>query len=121
MASKTKYNILIVDDNPLPTKECCRVLIEKFCELYEIYDCDKKELEELNALYQGDYTDPTFKLTKENDPRGKQISFSFGDKITLTIYNYNPKKQIQENQETILKIINDKQINIFWTDKSYLA
>ncbi|MCK9235113.1 MAG: hypothetical protein M0Q41_02085 [Bacteroidales bacterium] len=122
MESKTKYNILIVDDNPLPTKECCRVLIEKFCEFYEISDFDKKnKIDELDQLYEGDYTDPNFKFIEGNDPRRKDPkTFDFGSKITLTIYNYDPKKQIQKNQEAILKIINDKQINIFWTDKGYL-
>lgn len=62
MDSENKYNILVVDDNPFPTRECFDVLIDKLCKHFNISDENKRVYQK---LLNGIYTDTYNKLTGE--------------------------------------------------------
>lgn len=115
--SKPTHRILIIDDNPFPTRECCCVLINKFCERLNISEKDRTiQLNKLFAFYYSNYEDL---ITNYSNIKGNDETFVFGNQVHLTIYNYNPLESPTWNQRNIIKIIKDKKINIFWTDKGH--
>lgn len=106
-----KYRILIVDDNPFPTRECCGILLEKmqnhfgktFDHTLQEYYCNN-----YNALQ-----------TEYHNIAGKSFHFLMDADVSVSIYNYNPTDTKENNQTKILEIIKDKEINIFWTDRGH--
>lgn len=106
-----KYRILIVDDNPFPTRECCGILLEKLQNHFgKAFD------HTLQEYYCNDYND------LQNDYpniRGKDFHFVMEAEVSLSIYNYDPTKTKEINQNNIIEIINDRKINIFWTDRGH--
>lgn len=116
MGNVTQYNILIIDDNPFPTRECCRVLIEKFCNYFKIESCKNELISKLNTLYYEDYNKLSINYS---NTQGKHETFTFGNTVSLTVFNYNPTELEDINQVKIIKLIKEKKINIFWTDKGY--
>lgn len=115
--SKAKYRILIIDDNPFPTRECCFVLINKFCKRLNISEEDQSVLlNKLYGIYKWGYDEL---IAQFPDTRGKNEMFVFGSQLELTIYNYDATKYPKENQVTIVELIRKREINIIWTDKGH--
>lgn len=108
-------NILIVDDNPFPTRETCKVLIEKFSKYCFVSD-NNALLESFNQIYNSQYTDLVTDFPKI---RGKELYLQFAENLTITIYNYDPTKPQSDNQIKILRILKDNNINIFWCDRGH--
>ncbi|MBP6236774.1 MAG: hypothetical protein KA536_11550 [Saprospiraceae bacterium] len=106
-----KYRILIVDDNPFPTRECCGILFEKLENHFgKTFD------HTLQEYYCNDYN---ALQTEYHNIDGKSFDFIMDDDVSVSIYNYNPKETKEFNQEKIIEIIKNNNINIFWTDSGY--
>lgn len=111
MATLPKYRILIIDDNPFPTRECCGILLEKLQNHF-----GKPFDHTLQEYYYNDYSD----LQNEySEIKGKDFHFVLEEEISISIYNYNPFDSKEINQNKIIKIIKDREINIFWTDRGH--
>lgn len=108
-------NILIVDDNPFPTRETCKVLIENFSKYCSVSN-NNILLESFEKIYKSKYKD----LVK-NFPgiRGKDLFLQFAKNLTLTIYNYDPTSPQSDNQSAILQILKKRYINILWCDRGH--
>ena len=111
MTQIIKYRILIVDDNPFPTRECCGILLEKLQNYF-----GKPFDHTLQEYYCNDYN---ALQTEYHNITGKSFHFIMDDDVSVSIYNYNPTDTKENNQTKILKIIKDKGINIFWTDRGH--
>ncbi|MBP8114624.1 MAG: hypothetical protein KAY50_04650 [Chitinophagaceae bacterium] len=111
MAEILTYRILIVDDNPFPTRECCGILLDKLKNYF-----GKPFDHTLQEYYCNDYVD----LKNEySNIKGKSFHFVMNGEVSLSIYNYNPTDTKENNQSKIHEIIKDKEINIFWTDRGH--
>ena len=108
-------NILIIDDNPFPTREACKVLIEKFSK-YSFVSDNNVLLESFERIYSSQYKDL---VTDFPIIRGKELYLQFAENLTLTIYNYDPIRHQSDNQNNILRILKDNNINIFWCDRGH--
>ncbi len=111
MATIPKYRILIVDDNPFPTRECCGILLEKLQNYF-----GKPFDHTLQEYYCNDYN---ALQTEYQNISGKSFHFMMEDDVSVSIYNYNPIWPKETNQKNIVKIIKHKKINIFWTDREH--
>lgn len=117
MGCVSKYNILIVDDNPFPTRESCCILIEKLGRHFNISNENKNNnLSSLQSIYSNDYSGLKHEFEKII---GENKIFHFNNNATLTIFNYDPRKSKKSNQEIIINIIKNNKINIFWTDRGH--
>ncbi len=109
------YNILIIDDNPFPIRECVEVLLHKFKDQSN-YLCILDD----NSINQ-QFEKSGYDNIADNfeSIRGKNLSFEICDNVCITLYNYDATKQKVVNQNAIIQLINSKKINILWTDRGH--
>lgn len=105
-------NILIIDDNPIPTIKTVEVLIKKFSnENYEVVFDDLQNKDEWEKLLKN--------KEKEhyNNFYGLHFTFLLPENKTLTIYFYNPRLSIHSNNSLIIERIFSKRfITHIWMD-----
>lgn len=108
------YNILIVDDNPFPTRETISVILERMS-IHMCCSFDKnKNL--FNKKYGDDYNSL---VDGYHNVRGKCFIFTISDKMRVIVYNYNPKYAEEYNQNKICRIIGLYGINVLWIDRGH--
>lgn len=110
-----QYNILIIDDNPFPTKRCIEVLLSKIND-YLGANLDVQDIIS-NQFANSSYNDL---LNKFKETRSKDLVFDINNTVKVILYNYDVSKSEDENQQQIIELIKNHNINIFWTDRGHL-
>lgn len=105
-------NILIIDDNPIPSIKTVKKLIEKFnngkCVLNFEYNKDSTEWDDLfsNRISYS-----------YNNYYGRHFTFTLPENKIITIYFYNPKISIIENNNILIdEILQKKYYTHIWLD-----
>lgn len=105
-------NILIIDDNPIPTIKTIKVLVEKFSD-------GQSDLvfENSQSLFEWDELLKNKVSEDYNNFYGRYFTFLVPNNKTITIFFYNPRLSIFENNSLLIeKLFKRKHFTHIWLD-----